>query len=163
MPVQVVRADEDDGAGRHRQASDGGGGRRLPLDGRSRRIQMERFIEHRAYAESYAKRYASRFFNRPEVRAALEAGWEAIRKDSVYTATKAMQECEEAMAFAKATKNAMALIRAIEIRAKLSGLLHDVLRIEHVDVRAAIAEANARRTLPWTSFKQIAPTVNPFD
>jgi phage terminase small subunit len=116
------------------------------------------------YSPSYATRRAGWFFARSEVKAALEAGWDAIRKDSVYTATKAMQECEEAMAFAKANKNAMAFCKVVELRARLSGLLQDVLRVEVVDVRSAIAEANARRTLPWNQYRQIpVSNNNPFE
>ena len=55
MSVQVVRADEDDGAGRHRQPTDGGAARCLPLDGRGGRIQTERIIEHCACVREVLK------------------------------------------------------------------------------------------------------------
>jgi hypothetical protein len=81
----------------------------------------------------------------------------------MYTANKAMAECEEAMAFAKANKNAMAFCKVVELRARLSGLLQDVLRIEHVDVRGAISEAKSR-TLPWTSYRRLETSVvDPFE
>lgn len=79
----------------------------------------------------------------------------------MYTAEKAMQECEEAMAFAKANRNAMALCKIVELRSRLSGLLQEVLRVEVVDVRGAITEAKAR-TLPWNQYRQIK-SEDPFE
>ena len=114
------------------------------------------------YSPSYAARRAGWFFARSEVKAALDAGWAAIRKDSVYTATKAMQECEEAMAFAKANRKAMAYTKIIELRARLSCLLQDVLHVEVVDIRNAITEAKSR-TLPWTRYRQIEKSEDPFE
>jgi hypothetical protein len=115
------------------------------------------------YSPSYSTRRAGWFFSRSEVKAALATGWKEIRVQTSFTVEKAMQECEEAMAFAKANKNAMAYAKIIELRARLSGLLQDVLRVEVVDIRSALTEANARRTLPWNSYKEIAPAVNPLD
>jgi hypothetical protein len=40
----------------------------------------------------------------------------------------------------------------VELRARLAGLLQDVIRVEHVDVRGALAEAPAR-TIPCESFR----------
>ena len=58
----------------------------------------------------------------------------------------------------------MSYIKAVELRSRLQGLLHDVLRVEVVDVRSAIAEANARRTLPWNQYRQIpVSNNNPFE
>jgi hypothetical protein len=42
--------------------------------------------------------------------------------------------------------------------------MQNMLRVEVVDVRAATAEANARLTLRWKSYKQIsASNYNPFE
>ena len=81
----------------------------------------------------------------------------------MYTANKAMAECEEAMAFAKANKNAMAFCKVIELRARLSGLLQDVLRVECVNIKGAIDEAR-NRTIPWNQYRQLkAPDIDPFE
>jgi hypothetical protein len=52
----------------------------------------------------------------------------------MYTVERAMAEAEDAINLAKACRNPMSYVKAIEIRSKLSGLLQDVL-VEHVDVR----------------------------
>ncbi len=52
-----------------------------------------------------------------------------LQRKTRYTLDKAMADAIEAAAFAKATKNAAALVKAIEHKAKLNGLLidrHDV-------------------------------------
>jgi hypothetical protein len=72
-----------------------------------------------------------------------------------------MEEAEDVIQLAKISKNPMAYCKAVELRAKLSGLLQDVLRIEHVDVRGAISEAKSR-TFPWTRYRQIE-TSDPFE
>jgi hypothetical protein len=46
-----------------------------------------------------------------------------LRAEANFNAEKAMAELIEAMQFARETKNATALARCIELRAKLSGLL----------------------------------------
>jgi hypothetical protein len=111
------------------------------------------------YSRSYADRRAGWFFNRPEVKSALEEGWAAARKETMYNLEQAMKETSIGMELSIKTCNSMSYIKAVELRSRLQGLLHDVLRVEVVDVRSAIAEANARRTVPWTSYKQI-PVVN---
>jgi hypothetical protein len=115
------------------------------------------------YSPEYAKRYSSRFFSRPEIRAALEEGWAKIREKSMYTLEKAMTQAEEVRDKALKAGNFMAAGKAVELLSRLAGHLDMTLRIEHVDIRGALTEANARRTLPWNSYKEIAQTVNPLD
>jgi hypothetical protein len=115
------------------------------------------------YAKSYAERYASKFFNRPEIRAALEEGWAKIREKSMYTVETAMAEAADVIELAKKTNNAQAYCKAVELRARLSGHLDLTLRIEHVDIRTALSEATAGRTLPWASYTQIPVINNPLD
>jgi hypothetical protein len=116
------------------------------------------------YSQEYAKRYSARFWNRSEVRAALQTGWEKIREKSMYTVERAMAEAADVIELAKKTNNAQAYCKAVELRARLSGHLDMTLRIEHVDVRTALSEANARRTLPWNQYRQIpVSNNNPFE
>jgi hypothetical protein len=114
------------------------------------------------YAKSYAERYASKFFNRPEIRAALEEGWVKIREKSMYTVERAMAQAEEVRDKALKAGNFMAACKSVELLSRLAGHLDMTLRVEVVDIRTALSEANARRTLPWP-IKQIAQTVNPLD
>jgi hypothetical protein len=129
------------------------------LSGKSR----TQALRDAGYSPSYSTRRAGWFFSRSEVKAALEAGWDAIRKESMYTARRCEEECEKVIELAIQCRNPMSYVKAVELKARINGLLQDVLRIEHVDIRSALTEANARRTLPWTSYKQIAQTVNPLD
>ncbi len=64
--------------------------------------------------------------------AELEKRREVIRAENDYTREKAMDELEATMKFARETKNAGALAKAVELRTKLAGLL-----IERRDVRQA--------------------------
>lgn len=61
--------------------------------------------------------------NDPLVDAAIKDAQEKLRKEANFNAEKAMDELNEAMKFARETKNATALARCIELRAKLAGLL----------------------------------------
>ena len=136
---------------------------RLAIEGVLAGKSRPNALKDAGYSPSYSVRCTRLFFNRPEVAKALEEGWAAIRKDSMYTANKAMAECEEAMAFAKANKNAMAFCKVVELRARLSGLLQDVLRVECVNIKGAIDEAR-NRTIPWKQYRQLkAPDIDPFE
>jgi hypothetical protein len=68
------------------------------------------------------------------------------RKIAVYGLVEAMQEANDAAAFARLNKNSMALVKATELRAKLSGLLIDRVELAVVDIGAAIVRAEARVT-----------------
>lgn len=57
------------------------------------------------------------------VKAALEKVREKAIVTAAYNADTAMKEAEEAIEFAKETKNANAFVKAVELRSKLKGLL----------------------------------------
>ena len=61
-----------------------------------------------------------------------------------YDLTVAMGEANDAAAFARANKNSMALVKATELWAKLSGLLIDRVEIVPVDLVAALERAERR-------------------
>ena len=63
---------------------------------------------------------------------------------AVYGLVEAMKEAEDAAAFARENKNSMALVKACELRAKLSGLLIDRVELVKVDLTGALARAEAR-------------------
>lgn len=73
---------------------------------------------------------AQRLLNTPIVKKEVAARRESVSKKIEYTAETAMEELKEAMQFAKDTRNATAMVKAIETRAKVMGLL-----IEKNDVR----------------------------
>lgn len=75
-----------------------------------------------------------RLLKLPKVQAAINRVRNMIEGEIKYTAIEAMKECEEAMKFARLTQNANALCKAIELRAKLQGLL-----IEKHDIRSVAA------------------------
>lgn len=76
------------------------------------------------YSEKNAKNIACKLINHsPAVAAALAARRKAVEKAAEYNLERAMAECEEAAAFAVASKNAMALVKVVELKSRLNGLL----------------------------------------
>ncbi len=67
---------------------------------------------------------------------------EQLAEDAKYNGEKCMAECDAGLAFAKATNNANALARLIELKAKLTGLLVQKIDL-NVDSRPHVAEALA--------------------
>lgn len=74
----------------------------------------------------------------PAVKEALDKPRKALEAEGLYNLKAAMKECEDAMAFAKETENANAYTKAVELRAKLNGLMvekHDMRTVGfHVSV-----------------------------
>lgn len=72
----------------------------------------------------------------------------ALRDDTraivAYDLATAMRESLEVIDFAKEKGNAMAYFKAVEHRAKLSGLLVERVQVSSVDITAALDEAQAR-------------------
>ena len=82
------------------------------------------------------------------VMAALAETREKLAESAEYNGHKCMAECDSAIAFARETKNANALVRAIELRARLSNLLRekiDVTVTDRIELRSVIDEMRARR------------------
>ena len=66
------------------------------------------------------------------------------RAIAAYDVAMAMQEAKEARDFAYEKGNAMAVVKATELRAKLSGLLIDRVEIATVDLTGALSRAEQR-------------------
>ena len=96
------------------------------------------------FSPSYAQKAATKIRKRPAVQQALGQVQAAARELAAYDLATAMQESLEVIAFAREHKNAMAYFKAVEHRAKLSGLLIERIHVEKVDIGAALAEARAR-------------------
>jgi hypothetical protein len=84
------------------------------------------------YSPASAKHTAHRLlYESPKVKAALAKEQKKLQEKTGYSAEEGMKEAGQAMEFAKETGNANAYVKAVELRAKLNGLL-----IEKHDVRA---------------------------
>jgi phage terminase small subunit len=138
--------------------------------------QVQRYIELRAggmdkkpaalaagYSESYSAAIG-RLEKNPSVAAAIDAIRQKGCELAAYTLTKAMEESLQVIEFAKAHKNPMAYFKAVEHRAKLSGLLIEQLHIkqEVIDLRSALQEARTRVINPSLALCQRATVVDPF-
>jgi len=80
------------------------------------------------------------------VMAAIDQARRQMLEAAAYTAERAMSEAERALEFAEENKNAMAMVKAVELRAKLAGLLIERIdqRVATVDIGAALEEARGR-------------------
>ena len=114
------------------------------------------------YSDSYCKVLRSRLLKKPDVRQMIDEIRKQGRAAAAYDLSRAMQEALEVIEFAKGTKNAMAYFKAVEHRAKLSGLLVDQLHVkaEVIDLAGAL-EAATRRVLDIKPCGYLpVPTVN---
>lgn len=110
-------------------------GRSRPLKPRELNMRQAKFVAEmlkgstaRAAAETagytmHPKDSAARLMRTPVVREALAVARKAAADTAAYNGAEAMGELREAMEFSKRTENATAFCRAIELRAKLMGLL----------------------------------------
>jgi phage terminase small subunit len=96
------------------------------------------------YSDSYARVAAHRLGMKPAVIQALAEIRKEGMKMAAYGLVEAMQEAEDAAAFAKLHKNPMANVKACELRAKLSGLLIERVEVVEVDLTGALDRARAR-------------------
>jgi hypothetical protein len=83
------------------------------------------------YAVGNVKATAWRISSHPSVKAALEGVRQLIARRAVYSFEQASADFADAAAFAKATNNATALARSLELRAKHHGYLSDKLDVNH--------------------------------
>jgi len=97
----------------------------------------------------------------PGVKAELDRIRERITKKTVYDATAAFNEAGEALEIARKSNNSHAFTKAVELRAKLHGLLTDKLLVEtvSVDLTAALRDAKARASHVLSS--AMRPTCDP--
>lgn len=96
------------------------------------------------FSKSYSMVAAHRLKRKPAVREALAA----VRKEGLtiaaYGLAEAMREANEAAQFARLHKNPMAVVKAAELRAKLSGLLIERVEVFTADLRGALDAAKLR-------------------
>lgn len=102
-----------------------------------------------ARAAGYSSRNAAtRLMHRPEIVAAIEAEKAKIREHTLYDVDKAMAETDKAIEMSRETRNPAAMVKAIELRAKLNGLLVDRRADVTDDLNLAEALAAAKRRAP---------------
>lgn len=77
------------------------------------------------YSPKNASRMGIKLLKEPGVIAAIDKVRKEIAEAGIYGLKKAMQETEEGMEFARATKNATALANILQLRAKLNDLIKD--------------------------------------
>lgn len=103
------------------------------------------------YAKSNAAQTASQLLRTPAMKEAVLKAREGSIEATSYTLDKAMRETDACIEFAKITKNAGAMIKSIEHKAKLNGLLvekHEVktagfvINISGMDDLNNLPEAN---------------------
>jgi phage terminase small subunit len=99
------------------------------------------------YSAHSAKSRAHVLMTNERVSAELARVREKLAAEAEYNGTKCMAELDNAITFALETKQPNAYVKAIELRARLAGLLRDKLDItveQKVDLAGALAEARER-------------------
>lgn len=97
-------------------------------------VKFGTIVDAAKFAQIPSTRDIYRFLDRPQVQAEIKKIREKAEQEAAYGANEAMKEAEEAMAFAKETRNANAFVKAVELRSKIKGLL-----IDKVDLRSQSA------------------------
>jgi phage terminase small subunit len=97
-----------------------------------------------------ARRQAYQLLQNPLIKDAVAQGRHEFVVVTEYDAKAVMSELDAAIDFARSTKNANALVRAIEAKAKVAGLMTDKveLNVNNVDICAALQEARSRLLRP---------------
>lgn len=80
------------------------------------------------------------------VRAELDKVSNTLAEAAGYNGERCMAELDKAIAFAVETKQPNAYVKAIELRARLAGLLRDKVdvTVERIDINGALSAARAR-------------------
>ncbi len=101
------------------------------------------------YAPSTAHVAGEKLMKKPLIKAEIEKERNKIRERTRYTVEKLIQKTDDAIEFARAKGNAMAMVKGVELIGKLTGLLieRQHVQTETVDLVAAIAAARARAAL----------------
>lgn len=81
------------------------------------------------------------------VRDAIEAAQKRVVAKGVYSLEQAMKEADDAILFSRATENANAYVKAVELKAKLNGLLIEKHEINTTPFQIMISGIN-RAALP---------------
>lgn len=102
---------------------------------------------HAGYSPRTAKQAAYQLKHKNKLVAAeLAKAQQRLADAAGYNGTRCMAELDEAIAFAVETKQPNAYVKAIELRARLAGLLRDKVdvTVERIDINDALSAARAR-------------------
>lgn len=80
----------------------------------------------------------------PRVQQYITELHQQVQAVAVYDCAKAMRETDRALDFAYEQGHAMAVVKCLEHRARLAGLLIERIQVESVDLTAALEAARAR-------------------
>lgn len=109
------------------------------------------------YSDKTARKNAYAILNRAPVKKLLAETRAAVAEKTKYDAEAAMKEADEAIKFAKETENANAYVKAVELKAKLQGLL--VEKVSHLNAPAfsIIRVEGIRRDPPSLPARDVTP------
>jgi hypothetical protein len=96
------------------------------------------------YSDSFAKVAHYRLQKKPAIAREIDAIRAEGRQMAVYDLARAMREAQDVIDFSKKHKYSMAYFKAVEHRAKLSGLLTDRIQLDLPDLRGALQAAQYR-------------------
>jgi len=95
------------------------------------------------YSPSYARK-GHKLKHGETMQAAMEEAEKIVKEVAGYDVTMAFMEINSFIEFAKKHKNAMAYFKAVELKARLSGLLVEKKEVITVSLTRALEEADAR-------------------
>jgi len=100
------------------------------------------------YSAHSAKHIANQLVHENKlVRAEIQRIQQHVATTTEYTTERMMADLDVSIAFAEQTKNANAMVKAVELKGKLTGILRDKIDVtvtEKVDISTALTEARAR-------------------
>ncbi len=111
--------------------------------GIARGLSARQAAEQAGFSRSYAKK-SRRLLKGSAVASEVRRAQTVIQEVAVYDVTAAMVEIDAAMMFAKLHRQGMAVMKLIELKAKLNGLLVERHEIVKLDLRAALEQAKSR-------------------
>ena len=122
-------------------------------------LNVQQAATKAGFSPSYARK-SSRLLKHPGIAQAIAAIRAQGRTLAAYGLNEAMKEAEDAARFARLKGNAMALVKSIELRSRLSGLLIERIETVTVDLKGSLDAARAR-VINSTPERQLCAELGP--
>lgn len=106
-------------------------------------LSVQQAATKAGFSPSYARK-SSRLLKHPGIAQAIAAIRAEGRTLAAYGLAEAMKEAEDAARFARLKGNAMTLVKSVELRSRLSGLLIERIETVTVDLKGALEAASNR-------------------
>lgn len=106
-------------------------------------LSVQQAATKAGFSPSYARK-SSRLLNHPGIAQAIAAIRAEGRTLAAYSLAEAMKEAEDAARFARLKGNAMALVKSVELRSRLSGLLIERIETVTIDLKGSLEAAKNR-------------------